>query len=221
MSWDTAVTDLRKKLGDNSSDKLSWRKTVFGAQNGVNTAFKTYEWRRVTDFSLIPSDNTGVAGVYVDNAKVTVSTDDLTSGQFSLAVAPTNGQTVEASYYNQWFVDDELIAFLTSASNWMAFADSYVNIPFGLRPAALEYATADAFQQLSLRWRQMGEMYRVEDLPRESIKSMIKEYEEAAEKAYTNATAKRNEYYDNRQGEALQPLSVSLAGRVPNPQPKR
>lgn len=221
MSWDTAVDDLRKKLADNSTDKLSWRKTFFGQVDGTNTVFKTYEWRRVTDFSLLATDSSDVVGVYINNQKVMVVSDELTSGQFQLDSAPAQGVTIEATYYNQWFIDSELQTFLRSACNWMAYGDDFTGIVQGLRPAALEYACGDAYQQLALRWRQMGEMYRVEDLPRESIKSMITEYNDAAKSAYGNATTKRDEFYDTRQGQAMQPLSVSIPGAVWNPQPKR
>ncbi len=221
MAWLTAVSDLRQKLGDNSADKLSWRKTLFGLVDGSNTAFKTYEWRRVTDFTTIASDDTGVLGVYVNNAKVTVASDDVTSGQFLLAVPPVNGDTLEATYYNQWFIDTELETFLRSACNWLGLGDDYTMIEYGLRPGALEYACADAFKQLALRWRQLGEMYRVEDLPRQGIDQFIKDYNDAAEKDYDLATKKRNEFYDNRQGMALQPLSSNILGTAWNPQPKR
>src|SRR4051812_40061779 len=104
MSWSTAVSDLRRKLADNTTDKLSWRKTVFGQLDGTNHSFKTYERRRVTDFStIIPSDDPGPVGVYVDNIKVQVTSDDVVVGQFVLETAPNNGSRIEATYYNQWF----------------------------------------------------------------------------------------------------------------------
>lgn len=221
MAWLTAVSDLRKKLGDNDMDKLSWRKTIFGVLNGNNTAFKTYEWRRVTDFTLLSASDTSVLGVFVNNSKVSVTSDDLTSGQFTVSDAPENGDTIQATYYNQWFVDDELDSFLRSACNFLGLGDDYTEIEFGLRPAALEYAGGDAFKQLALRWRQLGEMYRVEDLPRQGIDQFIKDYNDAAVKDYDMATKKRNDFYDGRQGQAMQPLSSNIVGTVWDPQPKR
>lgn len=219
MSWTNAVSDLRRKLADNSSDKLSWRKTVFGVVDGSNTKFKTYEWRRVTDFTTVASDQS--LGVFVNQAFATVVSDDVVVGQFQLATPPTDGDTLEASYYNQWFIDAELESFLVSSTQIMAFGSDYLQVPEGLRPAALEYACGDAFKQLALRYRQMGEMYRVEDLPRAGLDKFITEYNEAAQKCYEEATKRRDEFYDSRQGQAKQPLYASILGTAVDPQPKR
>jgi hypothetical protein len=219
MNWTNAVTQLRKRLADNDTDKLSWRKMVFGQVNGTNTIFKTYEWRRVTDFTTAPSDST--LGVYVNDIKVAVTDDDLSVGQFTLENAPVEGDTINATYYNQWFIDNELESFLITACQWLGLGEDYTKIPDGLRPGALKYACAEAYQQLALRWRQMGEMYRVEDLPRQGIQDMINEYSEAAKAMFEDAFKTRDDFYDGRQGQAKQPLFATVIGAAPNPQPKR
>ena len=113
MTWTTARSELRTLLSDNTNDKPRNRKPILDKQDGVNQTFTTFETRRITDFTLA---TTGFEGVFVNGSRATVTADDLIAGQFTLAVAPADTDTVEASYYLQWFLDSELDTFLKSAA---------------------------------------------------------------------------------------------------------
>jgi len=79
--WTTAKLELRNLIADNSSDKLRYKKRVIGIVNGTNKVFKTFERRRITDFT----DGTlsQQLGVFVDGVKQTVVTDSPVIGEFS------------------------------------------------------------------------------------------------------------------------------------------
>jgi hypothetical protein len=217
MSWTDAALDLRKLLADVGTEKLSWRKPVFGLVNGDNTTFKTFEYRRVTDFT----DADIPLGVYVDNAQVSVASDDVTMGEFSLGSAPDEGSTVEATYYMQWFKDDEIETFIQSGANWLGFTTTFLDTLPGLRPSVLQYAAGDAYSNLALRYtRTLSDHFKLEDMPKDAVREMIAAYRAAATAAYEQALKRRDEFY-TRQGQALQPLFASIEGHVSDPQPKR
>src|SRR5215210_7822064 len=109
MSWTTAAVDLRTLLSDGAQDRNAYRKKCFGDVNGVNTSFRTVEFRRVTDFTS-QSGSAAPLGIYVGGVRVVytgVASDDTSSGEFVLSIPPTPGQDVEASYYYRWFLDTE------------------------------------------------------------------------------------------------------------------
>lgn len=217
MSWTTAVEDLRALLNDGPEDKYCYRKKVFGRTDGSNTAFKTFEYRRVTDFtgSDLP------LGVFVNNELQTVTDDFVNTGEFTLRDAPSDGDLIEASYYVQWFLDSELEKFITEASKWLGFDVSYSNIPAGLQPAAIKYAEGQAFAKLALKFTVLvADMYRADDKPDKERVDQVKSFKDAADAAYKLATERRNEYY-TRQGQPLQPLFGYAGGHVSDPQPKR
>lgn len=217
MSWTTATSELRNLLADGPTDKYRYRKRVFGIQDGTNKNFKTFEYRRVTDF-VAP---TGFLGVYVNNTLATVSVDELTTGEFQLATAPANTAEVVASYYLQWFTDAELDSFMVDAANWLGLAGTVTGVPQGLRPAALKWGAADAYQKLALRYAiHVAENFRLEDAPDPATRTPVDMYTKMADQWRKDATASRDEYY-TRQGQALQPLFISLTGAVPDPTPRR
>lgn len=219
MSWDTAVSDIRMLLSDGPTDKLMWRKQVLGQLDGTNTKFKTFEFRRVTDFTVAPTDATGV---FVDDALQTVTADDLVSGGFTLSAAPTNGQTITATYYVQWFTDAELTQFVTSAAEWSGYVDSFTSVPEGLRPASKEYAASQAFQKLSLRFAMnLAETYQLYDAPDQKRFDPVKAYADIAKQKMDLAFRLRDDFYKNRQGQALAPRSGVVRGRVRDVAPKR
>lgn len=219
MSWTTAVVDLRKLLSDGPTDKLRYRKRVMGIQDGANKVFKTFEFRRVTN--LVTA--TAPYGVYVNDVLVSVSADDLSvTGEFTLATAPTNGDTVRATYFLQWFVDAELEEFLISAAQWIGFADNYQAIPDGLQPSAKEYAASQAFQKLVLRWSEnMAETYQLFDAPDERRFDPVQAYMNISKAKYELAVKLRDDVYKNRKGQALAPITGVLAGTVKNVAPNR
>jgi len=216
VSWTTAVADLRALLSDGPTDKLR-QKRVLGNQDGVRTKFKTFEFRRVTDFTTA----TAPLGVFVDGTAVTVSADDVATGAFTLAVAPTNGQEIEARYYMQWFIDSELQTFLRSASQWLGLGATFANVPAGLQPSALQYAAADAYQKLALRWAEhQSETYRLEDQPDGKLKSVADQYRAMSTDHRKLALSNRDEFY-KRQGQALQPLFRTIQGNAKETVPQR
>lgn len=221
MSWDTAVLELRTNLNDGPTDKIRAFKKVFGNVDGNNTVFKTFEYRRVTDFKTVAAS--GFIGVQVDSTTVPgslIQVDDPETGYFRLAQAPSPPSVVEASYYVQFFNDDELSSFLNQAASFMSMAD-FTTIPTGLQIAALSYGTAQAYQKLASRFAEhMADVYRLEDMPDEKRTEMIASYSKLANSAFSNAIKLRNDFY-TRQGEALQPLWGSSLGRQLDTPPNR
>ena len=214
MAWTTANTELRALLNDGPTDKPRFRKTCLGILNGTNPSFKTFEPRRITDLSTA----SGSFGVFVNGAAVTVSSDAPEFGEFVLAAAPDNTDTLEASYYVQWFNDDELNSFLTSSAEWLGLIIT-INIEEGLRPAAKKYAAAEAYQKLAIRWSQLeSAQFKMADSDPKN--SPVNEYMNMADKFRKDATASRDEFY-KRQGRSLQPLFGTVVGRFRRTTPNR
>lgn len=215
MSWTAALTELRQLLNDDSTDKPRFRQQVLGQVNGTNKAFRTFEPRRVTDFT------TAIApfGVYKNSSATpeTVTTDNLEFGQFVLSTAPTAGDTLEASFYVQWFTDTELNAFLLDSANWLG-TGTVVAIQQGLQPAAKKYAAAQAYQELAIRWSQdLSMQFKSQDIDPET--KPINPYTSLANQFRKDATDSRDQFY-KRQGRPYQPLFKSVAGNVGDVPPK-
>lgn len=208
--WITAKQDLRILLSDGPTDRLSFRKQVFGELNGSNVRYKTFDYRRVTDFTQTP-------GVFLNGnllATSAIASDSPVSGQFLLVSAPVDGDLLEASYYTQWFLDAELDSFLTQASRWLFSTDEYLNIPNGLIPSATKYAAAEAYLKMAMRWRDhLSSFYKVEDAPNADADGKTKGFMDMSEAFRKQALDARNEFY-TRQGQALQPLFGTLSGNV-------
>lgn len=217
MSWLTSLSDLRNLLSDNEKDKLRYRKRCIGYVTGANTTFKTFEFRRINDFTT----SVAPVGVYVDGVLVPVSADFSDIGEFTLATAPAEGSVVEATYYIQWFIDSELTKFLEQASEWLGQGVNYDNTPEGLRPCLLFYAAKQACEKLSLRWAEyLSDTYMMQDAPNADKKTPVQEYMALAKMYKQQAEDAQKNYY-TRQGQNLQPLFASIPGRVRDPQPKR
>lgn len=218
MSWDTSTEDLRALISDGETDKYNFRKAVFGNIDGSNQTFKTFDGRRVTDFT----DAEAPLGVYVAGEKVSVTEDFPESGEFTLGGAPDAGTKVEASYYIQWFLDTELAAFLRAASQWCLSISDVTAIPPGLQPSVLHFAAAECYQKLSIKLaRLVSAEYRVEDAASKELLEMVKTYADAAKSERETAETVRSQYYDGRNDQSKAPLFVSIQGAVPIVQPKR
>lgn len=216
MTWTNSVSDLRTQLSDGPTDKLRYRKRCFDQANGVNKIFKTFEFRRLTNFTSAVAPE----GVYVDGVASAVTSDSPLIGEFELAVAPTDGKIVECTYYIQWFLDTELTVFLQMAANWLGAADTN-SIPEGLKPSALKYACADAYQKLALRWAEhISETYRLEDGQDPKRMDIVESYRKAGLDSRKEAEKMRDIFY-TRQGRNLQPLFGSIPGKLSDPMPKR
>jgi len=220
MSWATALADLRLKLSDNSNDKLRAFKRVFGQVDGSNKVFKTFEFRRVTDFTSASAP----LGVYINQVRqntAAIASDDLGTGYFTLVAAPSGTDVVEATYYIQFFLDAELQSFLRFAANWLGLGDDYTQVPTGLVPSATHFALGEAYGKLSMRFAEhISETYRMEDAPTEDRFKIVDEYKQLAKMAREEAEHFRDEYY-KRQGQHLSPLYGLNIGTVRDVGPNR
>jgi len=221
MAWPTAISDLRMRLSDGSTDRLRAYKRVFGDLNGSNTLYKTFEFRRVTNFTTAAAPY----GVYLNGSRIAASgiaSDDPSSGYFTLVTAPTDGDVLEATYYIQYFTDSELETFLRLACDFLALGDDYSQIPQGLRAGALYYAVGEAYEKLGQRFTDtQSDTYRLEDMPDDKRIAMLEAFKKTAQEAKSDAIKFRNDYYENRQGQALQPLFGSSLGSVRDVVPNR
>jgi hypothetical protein len=220
MSWTTATDDLRTQLSDGAEDKFRYRKQVFGKVDGVNTLFKTFEFRRVTDFTA-PTDRLGVYVNGVQQSGAALAADILETGEFEFVTAPTNGQRVEATYYLQWFTDAELDTFLRLSCNWLAKGDDYSQIEQGLRPAAIAYAQGIAYEKLALRWSEkLSETYLLQDQIDKDRFALAEMYQKWGADFKKQADKIRRDFY-SRAGQQEQPSWGSIFGGVADPVPKR
>lgn len=220
MAWATALDDLRLKLSDTPLDKLRAFKRVLGQIDGSNKVFKTFEYRRVTDFTAAPAP----LGVYLNQVRISsaaVASDDLQTGFFTLVTAPAPGDVLECTYYIQFFFDQNLSDFLRLSAQWLGLGTDPNNIPAGLQPAALQYSAAEAYQKLAMRFSEhLSETYRLEDTPDNDRFKLVDEYKRMAEDCLKSAHTLRDEYY-TRQGQSLQPLFGVNRGRVRDVAPPR
>lgn len=216
--YQTAIDDLRKILSDQGDDRYVYRHRCFGKVDGINLNFKTFFRRRVTDLTL---SVTGGEGVYVAGELVApgdIAQDNRETGEFyfaSTGVTPVAGEDVEASYYYQWFDDDELDTFLQQASRWLQGAPDYTRTADPLVDALIKHAASQGYAKMAQRWRTyMSQEYRVEDAPKDSPTYNTNEFLQLAKYFRAEALASRTEFYETRQGRALQPLSGTVRGRV-------
>jgi hypothetical protein len=221
MAWATAIDDLRTKLSDNTTDRLRAFKRVFGDINGSNVVFKTFEFRRITDLT----NPVGYIGVYKNGQILNVGDvilDDPDTGYFTLLKPPQKGDVIEATYYVQYFLDAELDSFLRLASNFIAGGDDYTQTSGGLQTAVLSYAAAEAYQKLALRFADtFADTYKMQDLPDAEREKIIISFKKSSEEARAEAMKLRNDFYENRQGQALAPLWGSNLGGVLDVPPNR
>jgi hypothetical protein len=229
MTWSTADQNLRTLLSDGATDKHRYRKKVLGVSNSSNVSFKTFEFRRLTNFT---SNTDTSLGVFKTNANVIpyvisklvaadFSYDNPATGDFALNTALADGESLEASYYVQWFLDSEISQFLTTACNWLNLGDDFTQIGSGLRPAALKYAAAEAYQKLSLRWAEhLAETFMLNDAPDDKRMQVVESYRKQALDYRKEAESIRDDYY-SRSGQQKQPLFGVVAGKVSDPVPSR
>lgn len=215
--WATPEIDLRRTLNDGATDKLRHRKRVFGQANGNNLFFKTLEFRRVTDFTLSASP----LGVFVNNALVSVTTDSLEVGEFTLGSAPLDGDIVEATYYTQYFLDSELSGFLTDANEWLGDGVNYTLIAEGLRPASLQYSAYLGYQKLAMRFHEnLSDTFRLEDSPATKNIEYLTWLNSMADGFLKRAKSLRENFY-SRNDQAGAPLFGVASGGVRRNVPNR
>ncbi len=202
-SWITSVAELRSKLNDGPTDKLRYFKKLIGSVDGSNKFFKSFEFRRITDFSTPPA---APLGVYVNNSIVGVASDSPEIGMVTLSAAPAARSRVEAVYYIQFFTDAELNEFVTEASNWLGQGDDVTNTPGGLKPAIQAYATAEAYQKMANKeMENLSDTYRFEDSPDPDKETAMDKFQLMAESSRKEAIQMRDDHY-KRQGQSNAPL---------------
>lgn len=142
--WDisSAVSSLRSLLGDNASDKYEFKADVYPTPNGVTTRFFVGQTRLASgslevyhNGILVPA----VSGSAIDYAKGSFTYEGSSDG-------PPKG-LLQASFYYQWFTDDELVVFLTEASNMLLFESPSGDFSTGLRPTLLSWACYNAYMR--------------------------------------------------------------------------
>lgn len=222
MSWAStaaAITQLRNLIYDGPTHKLCSQKKVIGDINGTNKVFKTFENRRITDFTA----PTGAQGVFINGTLATVDTDDTESGTFTLHVAPSQSarDDVRATYYYHWFEDTELDGFLQNAATWLGFSTTYTTINDGLNAAALRFAAQEAYEAAAMRYStRMAEVYKLEDAPNEDILKSVQAFKDMADSFLAKAETMRDDFW-TRQGQAKAPNFSFQLGKVSDPTPRR
>lgn len=218
IPWTTAIADCRMTLSDGDTDKLAYRKKVIGIQDGSNLTFKTFEARRISNLVVAVSP----AGVFLDNAAAAVASEDRESGEFTLSTpAPTDGQSLVATYYYRWFIDTELTEFLKSASNWAGFGDDYTLVPDAFQPAVKEYVAFLGYQKLVAKMSvNLAETYQLYDAPDEKRFDPVAMYMKISKQKFDLAVNLRDDVY-SRKGQAKAPRSATLAGTVRDVPPNR
>jgi hypothetical protein len=218
----TATLALRTLVNDGPTDKRAINKKVLGIQDGVNTIFTTFEFRRVGSFQTPAFP----MGIYVNGASVPgnkVIQDDPASGVFQLnaSVLPGNREPMTASYYYQWFVDAELQQFLADASNWLGQGGNYITLDPGLNEAAIRFAAQKAYEKAAMKYStRMSEVFQLEDAPSEDILKAITAFQAMAKDFMDSAGKMRDDFY-TRQGQSLAPNYGFALGRVRDPVPRR
>lgn len=208
--WLTGKQDLRIELSDGPTDRYHFRKRCFGETNGSNTRFKTFEFRRITDFTL--TDGVFLNGNLLNNSDI--AQDFVATGEFVLGFLAVDGDIIEASYYTQWFLDAELDNFLVDSSRWAVSTDDYTQAASGLIPALKSYALSRAYLKMAQRWRDYSSsVYRVEDAPQKEGSGPVDSFIKMATTFRDEAETQRKEFY-TRQDQNLQPLFGAVIGNV-------
>lgn len=222
LSTAAAQQNLQELISDGPTDKYCDQKKVFGQVNGTNLQFKTFEFRRATNFT----SSTWPLGVYVNGVPVSnanIQQDDIASGNFQFASgqAPADGSVVTASYYYQWFLSTELDQFLQNASTWLQLGATYINIPDGLNAAALRFAAQECYLKAAMKYSvRAAQTYKLEDVPNEDVLKAVSAFQAMAKDYMASAEKMRDDYY-TRSGAALAPNSAIATGSVVDPVPRR
>jgi hypothetical protein len=220
----TAITALRNLIYDGPTHKLASLKKVLWVVDGNNQNFKTFEFRRITNFTTA----TYPLGVFKDGAQIlaaNILSDDTASGTFQIASAsipsPAARDIITATYYYQWFIDSELDEFLQQSSVWLGFNTTYINIPDGLTPAALRFAAQQSYEAVAMKYSiRMSQGYQLEDAPSEDILKSIDAFQKMASSFMEKAETMRNDFY-TRQGQSLAPNFGFQLGNIVDPVPRR
>jgi hypothetical protein len=224
MSWTTSTSDLRTLLNDNTNDRLAYRKKCFGTCDGTNTVFKTFEFRRITNFT---ASNGATLGVFINGVQVlntNISYDDVNSGEFSFVATyqPTGPtQVVTATYYTQQFLDSELVDLIIRATQSLGLGNDPTLVNPALQDAVLNYAASEGQKKLAMRWTQRAsDVFLLEDIPKQESLKIADTYTNLADQYYKNAVKMRDDFY-TRQGQTLAPNFINNFGYVSAVTPRK
>lgn len=155
MNYTTAITELRQMIADTNMAKRVTRKTITGTADGNNQLFYTWDKRLYEDtFQLfINSELQDEDSFDVSNA---------VAGEITVKSAPDKDSDMRASYYFQWWLDEELVNFLNKGAETIGLTDpnisrthtdsAYLLIPGGLKNGALKFAAHYAMDALVSRF---------------------------------------------------------------------
>lgn len=186
-SAQVARDDLRRYVNDGAQDRPIKQKLVFGAVNGQNTKFTTFDDRLVAS-SFVAT---------VDFVPVTATLDDPVMGDFTLASAPLNGSQVRAKYFFQYFLDSDLDEALQMAAIECIESDDITQVTFGLKPAALNFGGHFAYTKMAIRWAQrMSSKFLLEEEPtQEDLQQRPAHFLKIAGDMYKHAVLMRDAFY--------------------------
>ncbi len=225
MGYTEAIAELRQLLSDGETDKRSTKKKLLGNIDGVNTTFTTYDKHIIED----------TLEVFINDNVVTASLTDPNSGEVELTSAPSGNMKLTASYYWQWWTDVELQNFLNKGAESVGQVDgtntgggssdvAYLQIPQGVRTAALYYAAGHANQKLiqyMMNRRHSGEFLLEQDKGGdEGFALIIQQMRGEMNDMFKQAQQFRDDFY-RRQGRRNAPVVAVKLGRTKNYGPRR
>jgi hypothetical protein len=193
-AWDTTtgIAALRSLLGDGDADKYEFRGAVVPNPDGITTRF-------FTGHTLVVPDT---LELYLQGVLTAPSgTPDYETGTFSLSPAPSG--ELQASYYYQWFKDEDLAVFLDDAAQMLSFFEDDDISGFvtmleagGVRPSLLQFAAFNAYMRKAAEWADSLEGSDPGGLSIDTTKRHPN-WKALADAAYKAGEAKLKAYTDN------------------------
>jgi hypothetical protein len=213
VSYTAAITEMRQLLADTEFHKRATKKKLIGKIDANNQTFFTYDKRLLED-SL---------EVYVNDEAVSFTLEDAIKGQLLLGDAPAKNTSVVASYYYQFWIDDEVKNFLNKGaeqvSQWTeaTIDNAYLSIPGGLKSPALMFAASMATDSLISYMinRRHSEEFNIEQDGNDDngFSSMITAMKDQAKHYWDRGVQMRDDFY-KRQGKRSAPAFAIKLGKT-------
>lgn len=204
MSYDSAISELRQLIADTEFHKKATKKKLIGSIDGENKQFITYDKRLL--------ENT--VEIFVNGVSVNFTVEDSIKGLINLNAAPDKNTKVEANYYWQFWIDDELKNFLNkgaeATSQWTSAIpdNAYLSILPGLKTPALMLAASLANRSLIqyLVNRRHSEEFLLEQDGNDDagFSQMIGALQKIADQYWKDGIKMRDDFYQ-RQGKRNAP----------------
>ncbi len=220
MSYDTAIKELRQLIADTEFHKKATKKKLIGSIDGENKQFITYDKRLLED----------TVEVFVNGIAAAFTVDDAIKGVITLNAAPDKNTKVEASYYWQFWLDDELKNFLNkgseATSQWTSTIpdNAYLSILPGLKTAALMLSASLANRSLIqyLVNRRHSEEFLIEQDGNDDsgFSQMINALQKVADQYWKDGIQMRDDFYQ-RQGKRNAPAFAIKQGVTKQYGPRR